>query len=99
MLDECCCIYNEEPDQDEDGEFMFYQDWAVALHDENCCECGATIQAGDRYELTTGTWCGRQSIYTTCATCAQIRADFFKCGYTLGRLADELGDCYDLDLV
>ena len=38
-----------------------------------CCECGRTIQPGERYENVWGIWSGSQDTFKTCHVCISLR--------------------------
>lgn len=37
-----------------------------------CCECGVTINPGDRYQYSSGIWDGEPDSYKQCQTCYQV---------------------------
>jgi hypothetical protein len=40
-----------------------------------CCECGSTIEPGERYERVDGLWSGQWESFKTCEFCAKVRFD------------------------
>ena len=61
-----------------------------------CCECGVTINPGDKYENTFGVWGGEGSTFHTCVPCSRIRNDY-GCGY--GTLREDVWDHLGVDIV
>lgn len=80
----------------------------VARRAHHCCECGADIRPGDRYQYISGIWDGSPASFHTCLTCTRIRRDLCDCAplgemreiiweelgfdYVTGEDADEEGD-------
>ena len=63
----------------------------TAKKQHKCCECGHTIEPGEKYENVAGKWDGRIGSYHTCEACADLRdslADSGGCFYH-GGLNDE----------
>ena len=65
----------------------------TARKEHTCCECGKTIQSGERYERSAGKTDGDIWTFSTCLICAEI-ANAFYCGarYYGGILWDEMQD-------
>ena len=61
-----------------------------------CCECGETINRGDKHEHISGIWDGEPSRFRTCLTCVEIRDVFFCDEYAYGEVLQDLYDhlCY-----
>lgn len=45
----------------------------TAAKPHRCCECGGTIQSGEKYEYVSGKWDGRPGSFHTCEACAYLR--------------------------
>lgn len=63
-----------------------------------CCECGSTIEPGDRHQCITGLWDGTWDTFRTCATCARIRSEYCPHGAVFGGLAEALWECLEVEL-
>jgi len=50
--------------------------WPKARKAHKCCECGRTIQPGEKYMCISGIWDGRPSRFKTCTECANLGARF-----------------------
>ena len=57
----------------DDGPTLYSAREIVARKPHTCCECGATIPAGDTYERVKGLWDGAWATYATCERCADLR--------------------------
>jgi len=90
-MHDCCCI-DVEP-----GGFSDYKT-RTARKAHRCGECSAWIKPGERYEYAWGCHEGWWWDAKTCAVCARIRRDFFKCGFHYECLAEELWECYGVAL-
>jgi hypothetical protein len=66
----CSCEWDGEPSE------WFELRIRKARKEWKCCECGAPIHIGERYEYIVGKWEGRVDDYQTCLTCSQIRNDY-----------------------
>jgi len=53
----------------------------AARKEHRCCECGKTINPGDRYERVTGMWDGIFQTFATCEFCAKVRRDLSAAGF------------------
>lgn len=62
-----------------------------------CCECSSEIQAGSRYEYTSGCWDGSWDEFHTCLTCVAIRGRYCPNGWIYGGLVDAISDCLGFD--
>ena len=64
-----------------------------------CCECGRFVPIGVyyRYELCRqdAGWGGEIEVYETCMLCAAVRDDRMSCGFTFGRLWEDLAYCLE----
>lgn len=58
-----------------DGESpkAFYESVRIARKQHKCCECGSTIDPGEKYEHVKGLWYDDWEEFKTCMTCANIR--------------------------
>jgi hypothetical protein len=65
--------------------------------DGSCCECGDTIEPGQRYEYNSGIWDGRASEHKTCLPCVAIRDRYCPGGYIYGDLVVQIMDCLEFD--
>lgn len=43
-----------------------------------CCECGITINPGDRYSRCDGIWEGKAESYHFCESCTKVREKIFQ---------------------
>jgi hypothetical protein len=84
----CECDWDGDPPE----WFKSYSRKARKLH--SCCECGAAIVPGDRYQYNVGKWGGIVEEFKTCLTCAAIRADY--CA-PLGMLRETLQEFLGID--
>ena len=83
---ECSCVY---VDVDSSADFSLDKiQKARKLH--VCCECGKTIEIGEKYELCSGMWDGCFSIYKTCLDCLDIRHSFFCDGWYYSEIMESL---------
>lgn len=62
-----------------------------------CCECGAPIAIGNKYEYVSGLWEGAFSQYKTCLACKEIRDRFF-CTWYYGMIWDTFLSDYAMDV-
>lgn len=67
MMDLCKCDYDMLP------EFLT-QATRKARKQHRCCECGAMIECGERYERHDGKWDGEMCTFKWCARCAEVAA-------------------------
>lgn len=86
---ECSCVidYGEECD-------LWIPRIVRARREYKCCECGETIELGQKHEVLTTCLDRDWRKYRTCLICAQIRKDFC-CPVTGVRQA--LRDCLGID--
>jgi len=68
----------------------------TARKPHKCCECGASIPVGTKYEQVDGYW-DKWDHYKTCEVCVNTRTAMLTCGCTHGRLREEIMDCYGID--
>lgn len=73
----CCYVETCDGDRPE----VYAQDEVTARKPHKCCECGAEIPKGERYERFKGKWEGEWEEYRTCLGCVECR-DAFSCGFT-----------------
>lgn len=64
-----------------------------------CCECGETIQPGERYEVYSGCWEGSWDTHKTCLPCQRLRDDLCRCGFVFGQLREAVGEALGMDYV
>lgn len=64
----CSCNHDDLPG-------VSWESTPIARKQHVCCECGATIEPGERYHLDEGVWEGAFARFKTCAFCAKIRHD------------------------
>jgi len=69
----------------------------VARKQHYCCECGETIEPGQRYERVAGKWNGGIETYCTCLTCQRIRLDYCPGGWWYGGLRETISECLGID--
>lgn len=58
---------------DYDPPSMFNETFPRARKDHKCCECGATISAGEVYQRVVGVWYNDFSWFKICSSCQDIR--------------------------
>lgn len=58
----------------------------VARKAHECCECGSTIDPGERYSRIAGKWANGFNTYTMCEFCAQAHNEARN---LLGLMSDE----------
>lgn len=54
----------------------FQQLTRTAKKQHKCCECKLAINAGDKYEYSSGVWDGKPSSFKTCLSCVEIRDEY-----------------------
>lgn len=70
--------------------------WRTARKQHECCECGSTIDQGERYRVCCGVWSGEFDYYKHCEICAEAwdkatsRLDD-GCGLVFGQLWEYIG--------
>jgi hypothetical protein len=52
---------------------MYDERIVTARKPHHCCECGATIAKGERYQSASGMWEGRFGRFHTCLPCVETR--------------------------
>jgi len=63
-----------------------------------CCECGETIELGQRYQRADGLWDGEWETYCICCVpCANIRDDVCLEAFQFGSLVEVVSDCLGFD--
>src|SRR5437016_3960551 len=77
-------------DYDADDNEFYAEKVVRARKVHTCCECGATIQTGERYQRATGKSDGRIWSVKTCGPCAEIRGAFVCGSWCFGRLREEI---------
>ena len=88
----CCCVY-----QDDDGPEFSRQQLHRARKPYKCGECQEEILIGALYERFSGRWDNGFNTHITCARCANIRDEYFNCGWYFGRLVEDFRDCFGFD--
>lgn len=73
--------------------------WPKARKEHTCCECGAAIIPGQRYERASGLWDGSWDTYKTCKVCVSIRDDLCPRGFEYTFLRETIWECFGLDYV
>lgn len=63
----CYCDYDYEPDE------FCHEIRPIARRAHICCECGAEIKPGDRYERVVGKWGMQIERFKTCSLCLALR--------------------------
>jgi hypothetical protein len=51
---------------------VYSEKWQVARKPHECCECGSTIDRGERYIMRKGSWDGKWRSYRQCDLCAGV---------------------------
>lgn len=78
-------------DHGADGFNEFYAErLVVARKVHRCCECGAGIAAGERYERATGKSDGSIWSQATCTLCVEIRSAFVCGSCVFGQLWESI---------
>lgn len=77
---------------DFDGNRFDREEWRKARKPHECCECGAEIKPGEKYEYREGL---DESFfaYKTCADCASIRKALF-CSWTYEEIWEDIAEKY-----
>ena len=89
----CICI-----DVDEECRVhMLVEKTRRARTEHRCGECDETIAPGDLYLLECGTLEREFFTYKTCARCANVRAEYFPCGWYWGELRRDFKDAHGFD--
>jgi hypothetical protein len=52
---------------------VYSESTPTARKEHKCCECGGTIQIGEKYHYCHGIWDGRASTYKVCVDCDSLR--------------------------
>ena len=55
----------------------------TAAIQHRCCECGAVIEKGDRYQYSSGIWDGRPDSFKQCLSCHEL----------MTAATENMGDC------
>lgn len=76
---------------------VYREEFPVARKQYRCCECGETINPGQKYHKAVGLWDLGWDTYRTCMPCYNIRNHYCRRGYIFGRLSDTLSDCFGID--
>lgn len=62
----CYCDFDGYPS-------VYRERWSTAKIVHKCCECGATIHPGNKYQYVSMVWDGDFLTYKTCERCADLR--------------------------
>lgn len=93
MSESCICLdYDNGPD-------VWSDPIRTARKAHKCCECGAEISPGEKYEDYNGCYEGSWSNYKTCWLCLAIRRDFFKCGWRFTGLREDFREAHGWDYI
>ena len=68
---------------------VFITKYRKANKQHVCCECGSTIDRGEKYQYSSGIWDHRPSSYKTCEFCAEKREeiqDYADCCLPFGEM-------------
>lgn len=90
-MNNCCCI------QVDDGPEFSSEQLQRARKPHVCGECQEAIPVGALYERVSGVWDGQFRTYKTCARCANIRDEYFACGWYYTQLVDDFRECFGFD--
>jgi len=82
----CICLYSGDWEQPDFTHVTFPK----AAKPHHCCECGAEIKKGEKYELTKGKWDGRMDTHKTCIPCMNVRNHLMVCGWVYGQLWEDI---------
>ena len=77
----------------------YCQRYYTARKEHICCECGETINPGDKYEQVNGCWDGDWFTFKTCSVCRRIRDDLFNCGYIHALLYEHIAEHYGRECI
>lgn len=55
----------------------FSQKVRKARKNHVCCECFSEISTNEEYQFTSGVWDGEPDSYKVCASCVELRNDYF----------------------
>ena len=76
---------------------FFSQQTKIARKQHSCCECGSSIEPGERYEYVSGLW-EDFCVFKTCLFCVGVREDYNSHAYEDERAPFEcLWDCVGYD--
>ena len=90
-MSNCICIYVDEVAT------MLEERTRRARKPHECGECGETIEPGSLYLYEREVFEGNISVHKTCARCANVRKDYFSCGWYWGQLRDDFYDAHGFD--
>lgn len=62
-----------------------------------CCECGESIEPGQKYHKAVGVWYGDFRTYRTCIPCDNIRERYCPYGFVFGELSEAISNCIGFD--
>ncbi len=66
----CYCDTNDSPK-------IFNETNPTAIKHHICCECGSTIDPGEKYWRVTGLWDGGFETFKTCVICENIKSEAY----------------------
>jgi hypothetical protein len=91
MADSCSMPEADEAIQD------YTEVERVARKEHKCCECGATIKPGDKYQHVSGFMSDGPVSYRTCSLCVKVLRDFFPdCQRTFETLWESMRECHGI---
>lgn len=88
----CACDYADETYQ------VWWQDVVTARKQHVCCECGETIEPGQKYESYRGLYDGYFNTHKTCIPCRDIR-DSLCSSWMFETLREVVFECMGFDYV
>ena len=83
------CTCSIEMDHDEESDMVFEKMLTVNKHPKKCCECGETLEIGDKYYKEIAIWDNESNTYRTCVDCISVRDNIF-CGWNWTTLWEDL---------
>ena len=93
MLDASTCSCKYHPD-DYPESVVLKRVVHRARKAHECCECGETIQPGQRYLHEAIICDGCLDSYKTCLTCVAVGTDLLRCGWTYGDMWTQIHQEY-----
>lgn len=70
----CYCDFDNAP--------TFYSESChTAKKQHTCCECGSSIDPGEKYEKAVGVWEGKFLTFKTCEICQKIKNEALSDGH------------------
>ena len=91
-MSQCCCIEVDYCESD------FSKTKLVkARKGHKCVECHEIIKIGSLHEVVSGRWDTEMSRFRTCARCANVRDEYFSCGWYIGNMVEDFKECFGFD--